>query len=516
MKKLQVLLIIIFASTILVKAQKTLSLVCPQNIIIKAQDLWYGVYLHNSAVINPSVRSPFVHISLHNKNGQEIVREQFKLESNYFTGKLTFPKDINAASYILTATIYNQDISNVLIESSQILHVIDKNTNELAQFGSGSVSISNTSINTMAKGTLYSIMSSYQNLNNNYKTRDKVCLDNSNVLQEYIAVSNSDFSTDQNEMYFEATDLNGYQSLYAIPYSIATTSSLGYGLYSLENKTFTYLKKLNPTTYLFSSDKSFNNTKVQIIDAQNLTKLNESPKTNFPQPKWNSQVLISMNADKLNLNKIRQQLENIHILNSTKNVENKEVKSLNAAQIQLKPDAQYVMANYPPFENLHLFLFEAVTGVKAMKIGNEYDMRVVNTRNRTHFPASPVVIIDGKIEPMKAAYEIPFLDIKTINIYRELNTVRTNYGGLAKNGIVELITKKGNNLDETGITTILGPVKKATFSSSIDMNNNFNISPFLYLGSNMDCIQHNDAIGNFKIKRLTKNGIESLSYNVNL
>jgi hypothetical protein len=508
-------------------SQKVLSLLVPQNICIKSQDIWYGVYLHsdNLKEINLAANPVFIQIALHDRNGVQYYRTQHKMTTDHLSSKFQLPLNSKSDSYVLSATIYNADASTILVENSTLIHIVDESTTQIAEISAGNLKVCSGDC-AVSPNTLIKINNNESNnLANAYHTRDRICIEDASVATDnFVVSSNNEFNANQDELYYQSASLANYQTLYTRPYIIKTTLPLGAGFFDVTEKKFYQLKKQAAQhLYLLQTDRVITTLNTQLLDILYNTVLEETPTLKYPTPFWTTATFTNLPFNEEKKNNVVKKLESIFIINGSvnPNIVNASIVAPTTVQniiTEITPDETYLMSNYQPFESIHLFLYEAVAPIKSIKKENSYELKMVNLRTKSLFPESPVILIDGKISDVDNVYKLEYKDIKKINIYRELNTTRNTLGSIAKNGVFEVITKKGLDTSKENFIKINGPAPTYKIETiNIVNKQNIHIYPFVHFGKNIqNCIQHSDDTGKFTIRSYNNKGSKSYSYDVEL
>lgn len=112
--------------------------------------------------------------------------------------------------------------------------------------------------------------------------------------------------------------------------------------------------------------------------------------------------------------------------------------------LALESDQQFVMEHYEKFDDLSIFFNEIVTPFKLRKKGKRgYVARMFNPAQqiRTFYKGSPLFIVDGLLSrDANFIYNIPIEKIDTIDLFFEMQQLKTQFGPIGNSGIVDIKT----------------------------------------------------------------------------
>ena len=193
----------------------------------------------------------------------------------------------------------------------------------------------------------------------------------------------------------------------------------------------------------------------------------------------------------------------------------------NVEKLSFQPNVAYDVAEYASMTSLEEFLVEVVPFVKIKTKKGKPSVRMFD-ESKQFTNSNPVYLVDGWLTfDQESVLNIPITEVATIGIYRTTNTLKSQFGILGNEGVVEIKTKPNAAVKIKETLTNISPaqgIKKAIpFSTSKATFNKLpDFRPLIYWkgevtlkdGKATISFPHSDDLGEFSIivKGMTAEG----------
>ncbi|MFZ1791209.1 MAG: hypothetical protein WAT92_22980 [Saprospiraceae bacterium] len=554
-----------------------LTLVVNQNLVIPGQDLWFGIYQDEVLAKKGNGASvfPTVYMLIYDLEGKVISHQLYAEKKASFTGKLRISESLKPGTYVLSATIFDQQLSKIQIEESTTIHILgDENTvyHRFTKLGDCPLKTSNAqtdaslndcfenmdksvvakdvpkglqnghmieftnegpcglamervnsisnpkgsiAINNIGQGNLASI-------HNDKSARNQICFDQImdgstpiiciSKAENFAAISTMSYFTTESDWLYD----------FALLYFVPNQHKLPGFFHSGAKRIYQLRKAPQDLFYVLRIPGVYGDQKGQFLDVISSANINAEVEQRWLQPIWKCGIMQKANLDPKSMALIKSNISKSLIIQSIyKNeialAEKKiyEVEGVNA-------DDHIKLTVYQPFESVKLFFTEALPQIKVIKNKNkEDDIKMLNLDTRNPFPESPTLLVNGIIQEKSSdVFDIPYNEVDSISLYRQLKTTRYNFGALARNGVIDIHTKPGYKQKVSPI--ILSCLTEEQAFEKLQSNiEEANPEPFLsqlqFIGKPQTtpfCYQHNDEIGAFMVQIVTNAGVKNYYFGV--
>ena len=193
----------------------------------------------------------------------------------------------------------------------------------------------------------------------------------------------------------------------------------------------------------------------------------------------------------------------------------------NIEKLSFQPDVAYDVAEYASMTSLEEFLVEVVPFVKIKTKKGKPSVRMFD-ESKQFTNSNPVYLVDGWLTfDQESVLTIPITEVATIGIYRTTNTLKSQFGILGNEGVVEIKTKPNAAAKIKETLTNISPaqgIKKVTAFSTpkIAFGKLPDFRPIIYWkgdvilkdGKAAISFPHSDDLGEFSIivKGMTTEG----------
>ena len=553
MKNFLILFSILATSSLLRAQEVLLQMMLDRNVAIEGQDVYYLLDA-KSSLKNQGGQYPQLNVFLRDLNGNIMIRKSYRPNGEVTRGKLTIPAETEAGNYVFSVSIMDEGLNHVLIENSTMLYVVS--SGGIGQYHSATPVYSFENLDQQLSfrklgetcGTLVEPQTSaksdwcttvYRDLTNNVLmqydelrpgkhdgkdmlTREEICAKDFLFGNQLLLITETSNFYKYFQTYFQSSK-NDYQYTAGLPYAISPEIKLP-GFFHNEAGKFYPLKRNNrPGVYVVRAPEIYGNQSSQFIDLIS-NKIIDQVKESWPQAIWMRSLQFSTETIQPGTleqlfaeNEKSSLVDNIFhgkIIHPIKNV--RTVKSDKIPSDVIK------LSLFQPFESMELFIIEALPQIRMLsrkKGGNI--IRMMNLDSRGLYDEAPSLLINGVLqESSEEILTIPYNEIDSITLYRQLELTRRNLGSLARNGVIEIHTKPGYDLKKTpGIFSIFSEEEKFPFNNykyeSGDTKAYFN--PTVFIGSAADfneCVRHNDNTGKFLIQTQHNGKMQTFYYSV--
>lgn len=551
--------LLLFTGSILLRSQDFLvNMVLDRNVAVPGQDIYYLLDA-DSTLINDEGQYPQVNVFLRETNGNLLIRNSYRPNGNITHGKLTIPAETQPGNYVFSVSILDEGLNHVLIENSTLIYVVasggrgeyftaqpvstfehlgkqlslrkleetcassgEKAQNETAKSGWCTTVYGDLSNNALMYFT--ELRQENAEVKKEIHTREEVCIKDFSSANDIILISSSSNFYNYFNIYFQSFD-NNFQYTAGLPYAIAPEVKLP-GFFHNEAGRFYPLKRNNrPGVYVVKAPEIFGNQSNQIIDLIS-NKIIDQVKESWPDALWMKNLQFSKDQSPQNNfeqlfaeNEKSSLVDNIlhsRIIHPIKKT--RPVKSEKIASDVIK------LSLFQPFESMELFIVEALPQMRMLSRKKEGNViRLMNLDSRSLYEEAPSLLINGVLqESSEEILSIPYNEIDSISIYRQLELTRRNLGSLARNGVIEIHTKPGYDLKKTpGEFSIFSEEEQFPFNNYKYENGDTKayFNPTVFIGSSAEfngCVQHNDHGGKFLIQARHNGKIETFYYNVSV
>ncbi len=186
-----------------------------------------------------------------------------------------------------------------------------------------------------------------------------------------------------------------------------------------------------------------------------------------------------------------------------------------------QPDVSYNLTDYASMTSLEEFLIEVVPFVKIKVKKDKPNVRIFD-ESKKFTTNDPIYLVNGWLTHDQASVlNIPIAEVETIGIYRTTNTLKSQFGILGNEGVIEIKTKSKTALKIKDSLTNLSPTQGITQASPFSTSKaGFNrlpdFRPLIYWkgdvilkdGKAAISFPHSDDLGEFSIivKGMTTDG----------
>lgn len=496
---MRILFIIAFLfQSFLSNSEDAFTLICNQNVFIPGQDVWLGLIFDHSLKNKISDTYPTVYISITDKNMNTIKRNAVVSKDAYFTSNYTIPADLNSGTYIISATAYNQSLTQIIEEQAYVIHVIGKETESYFNFeeAKGDINVKSVPGEPIQSNII------------NKKIRNQICFEEkigSSPNTEFYSISDTEYLLNGKKSTFLNIAANDF--LYGNTQRLKLSNAYQMpGFYDSELKQMFQMKNAGAEgEYLLTLAEDTKTKNVQYLDLITSKSIDQVSSA-YPEPKWKNIKFQSFIIDEQAL---KTSLEKAQIISRLfkQHEQKKELKSSKHTIIQA--DNFIETKNYQLFQSTDLFLTEALEPIRVHKTRNaEYAVRLMRTDRKEFYDSSPLLIINGvvmsSIQPMM---ELPYKEIESFAFYRKINETRKSFGPQARYGVIEIITKPSYQIKNTTLL-LNGVLSHTLYPRNRKQYESGDSHPWFYsiqyLGKSNEnpfCYMHNDEKGIFLIQR---------------
>lgn len=524
-----------------------------RNVAIAGQEIFYLLDA-DRLLINGQGQFPQLNVFLQDLKGNVIVRKSYRPNGEVTSGKLAVPTETLPGNYVFSVSILDEGLNHVLIENSTLIYVVGSE-GKAAYFTAKPITTFDHISNKLSLKKLEETCPSnegqtdaksnwcttfYRDLSNNsimyfkefrpvdnevdrnIHTRDKICVSDIVAENDFVVMSKSSNFHAYFNNYFQSFE-NNYQYTAGLPFTIPSEIKLP-GFFHNEAGRFYPLKRNNrPGVYVLKAPEIYGNQNSQFIDLIS-NKIIDEVKESWPEPIWKKNLQFTSEADHQNYfeaffaeNEKSSLVDNIM---HSKIIH--PIKKGTLVKSEKIPSDVIKLSLFQPFESMELFIIEALPQIRMLSKKNGGNViRMMNLDSRSIYKEAPSLLINGVLqESSEEILSIPYNEIDSISLYRQLELTRRNLGSLARNGVIEIHTKPGYELKKTpGVFSIFSDEEKFPFNNFkyelSDTKAYFN--PTLFIGSSADiedCVQHNDSAGKFLIQTQHNGKIETFYYGV--
>lgn len=397
----------------------TVFLTVPKPVIMPGERIWYGMALDNFLLREN--RYPVIHGSLSDRNGTILDRWSIRPDSAFWIGQHATGESLTPGSYILSLALWNETYTQVLEECDQVIQVLGKADQKYFLFKDNIEPV--TANEPIPESSI-----------------DKqICLERQPGmslgwvgLQEWLPLSSwrsyraADLSTRYGYelgIHLDQANLDGKVTAYDI-------NSLQALPMDLEEQQGSFM------VADFEGRKDFQF--IRLTDGQLL----DLPPAMLPPSLWQPDDLMPADVPESLYNALLEKEEKRTLVAHIFNYMQPAIPIDTTVTVLSQYDDEYDLSKYLAFESLELFIREVILPLKIINKRNNHSIRVLNADVKNWFDDAPKLMINGVFQPdIKQLFEIPFDQCTAIRLYRSLNTTRQRFGPIARNGIIEIITK---------------------------------------------------------------------------
>ena len=535
-----------------------------RNVAIPGQTIYFALALEEN-LKDAEGRFPQVNVFLSDLNARQIERKSYSPTQGNIFGQMTFSSDLQPGNYVLHANIYDTEVKRVLIEISTVVYLVASGDNASYQemhikkeftyadvnfallavkedCGPNGKVTDALSLDAIVDGKsnawcyrqfadtksgakfLFAEMNVPQQIEpKTIEVRAEYCLNSKFDLLSCFAISSVDNFYSHRTLYYESSNAN-YQYEPGVSYKISAETTLPGFFHNNAGKFYPLKRNGRDKIYVLKPPIIYGNNTCQFIDLIS-NKILKDVVEDWPSPLWSTALQFSpISSQAFGSEMLYKQNEKSNLVD---NIYHGALINANKvfplAQNEKIASDIIKLSLFQPFESIELFITEAMPQMRILKDrqGNK-SVKMTNLDSRTSYEDAPSLLINGVLqESSDAIFNIPINQIDSLSLYRQLDKTRKTLGSLARNGVIEVHTKPGFELESN-------PEKFTVYS----MNEEFPFNnlvydakdpkPYLnqtqYIGPrivNKVCIQHNDHLGVFLFQAITPEGIQTMNYKVN-
>ncbi|MFM2393330.1 MAG: hypothetical protein RLZZ546_1312 [Bacteroidota bacterium] len=450
-------------------SQYAFQIVLPQNIYITGEDI-------NCVVLHQKNTSLYPLIVVSDLQNNVLLKKHFEYKGQ--DEKLLIEvNDLPPGTYKISSLLFNKNSTDIMEEQCFFFHVIDENVQQ-KYF--------------QAEGHEIKFNFSERDLES-YRTREIIAIPTQT--KDYSFALNKQSQHSGSYFFFQENNMSEVEDRALLYFVNNPTSNNLLALCFNSGKVISPIT-LNKDALGIPISKELINEKFYFIDYLNYKKTDLSEyKIKLPSSRVNlKEVSLFDNLIEYYNNKLLKVKLNTYFHPKT------QTQNTNTS-LEAIADNEYVLSKYLEFENIKLFFKEVVQPLKVENDKDNSRIILLNGQVKKWNTQQALLIIDGEIAPNhNALFEFNWQDLQKIKLYRKLSTSRLYYGNLARNGVIEVKTKKSKNRPDN---MAFDPFIESLPISSIGSNDDTTLAYFLDLQAILTnksmTFTHHDDLGEFII-----------------
>ena len=460
----------------------TIFLAVPKPVVQQGEVMWYGLALDRFLLKNSNY--PVVHGYLSDHSGDVIEHWAIHPDSSFFIGMIPVRESAIPGSYVLSVAIWDESYSRVLEESDQVVHILGKEDQIYYRFKAQT-------------GTLQPESSSS---GGESSPRQSICIQRKpNRDLAYVALK--EWEVWRSRASFRAPDLSTRYG-YELGVQLDSTIAGEWTVYDTQNMTSKSVN-LVETGGVLTMDDFAGAKELQLVGLLDNQLLQVKPPV-MPALLWKPSDLEQLVLPSAQINELQDREEKRTLIGNIFNYQYPLATPGSQNQAISRFDDEYDLSKFLPFESIELFIHEVVLPLKLLRKRNLHSIRVLNKDTKNWFEEAPVLMVNGIIQSsISPLFEIPYDQCISIRLYRSLETTRQRFGPLARNGVIEILTKPSYQTSENTLK-VEGLMPASPYSLSLPAGRDADtpiLTPVPLFGiarSNPVCYTHNDETGEFR------------------
>jgi hypothetical protein len=397
-------------------SQNRIKVVLPQNIYTKSEKINLIVFPLDQNITKLPITVSIISCLSKNTISQYLLYAD--IHSKIY--EIGVPSQLEEGSYIIKTSILAETENKIVEDHAHIFHLLENGiSNRYYSF----------------KDNQYQIEDKSGNSIKNIHLREG--------LNQLATSSNLKFSIDE-KFLFKPSYINYFKegkvdTVHRYFYPNIEVNNL-YAFYPGNRKTIKLTQSSNANNnYLTVND--FDNQGFYIFDTFK-SKIADAKQQNITQENEKYEVVL---LDKTDVEFINSLSESAIITERITYLIEDNIPLPQATDVEVLSDNTYNLAEFPEFESVILFIKEVVYPAKIVKskiktAGRE--IILLSGINKKWYNDKAQLIINGVPQnDHEALLQMNWKDISTVRLYRKIETLKSYYGAMGRNGVIEITTK---------------------------------------------------------------------------
>ena len=461
---------------------RTIFLAVPKPVVQQGETVWYGVVLDNYLLREG--KYPVLHGYIKDHTGDLIDHWVMRPDSGFFIGQHPFSESLVPGSYVLSVAIWNDSYSQVLEESDQMIHVLGGEDQTYYRF----------------RDFTGALEAGGQSPGSESTPRQSICIQRqSEPALAFVAMQ--EWDAWRSWATLRAADLSTRYG-YAMGVQLDSSIAGAWTVYDLQTMTSSSIDLQETGGALTVADFT-GQKRIQLIGLLD-NRVLDVKAIPMPDLLWKPADLIRLELPVETKHQLQDQEEKRALIGNIFGYQNPRHNPATQTISNSRYDDEYDLSKFLPFESLELFIHEVVLPLKLIRKRNIHSIRVLNADTKNWFEDAPVVMVNGILQPdLSPLFNIPYDQCLAIRLYRSLETTRQRFGPLARNGVIEIVTKPTYQAVEETLT-LEGLTSNKTYQPAIPLGLNdetpvlIPVPMFGMARSNPVCYTHSDETGAFR------------------